>query len=64
MKQTLPDIETTKKLFHDLTNSIGVIYASLHVIETQHPEVRTFRHWPETISDLETLKELLQNIQS
>ena len=52
---------TLKRVLHDITNPISVIYSSLYVIQMQHPEVCNYKYWKETLADLEELRTQLQN---
>lgn len=58
---SITDQDTLVKLIHDLKNPISVIYSSLHLIEYQHPEVKNYQYWNDTMNDLEKLKLFLQN---
>lgn len=50
------------KISHELRNPLALIYSSLQLIESQHPEVRQFRHWNEMREDTEFMVELLQEL--
>lgn len=35
------------KISHELRNPLTIIYSTLQLIESRHPEARTFDHWHE-----------------
>ena len=50
------------KISHELRNPLTIIYSTLQLIETQHPEAKNFRHWPELIQDVEFMNLLLEDL--
>lgn len=52
------------KISHELRNPLTMIYSTLQLIETQHPETKDFRHWPDLIQDVEFMKLLLEDLSS
>ena len=41
------------KISHELRNPLTIIYSTLQLIESRHPETRTFEHWHELMKDEE-----------
>lgn len=61
-------IETYKfnicKFSHELRNPITLINSSLQLIESQHPEVKTFKFWNETMADIQYVRSLLDELST
>lgn len=55
---------TLSKIFHEIKNPLTLINSSLQLIESDHPEVKTFRFWNQTIEDLRELRYLLEDLSS
>lgn len=55
---------TMTKIFHEIRNPLALINSSLQIIEAQHPEVKQFKYWKETLADIDFLKLLLSNLSS
>lgn len=51
-------IENYQNISHELKNAVSVIKSSLQIIEKQHPEVKDFAFWEDTMVDVERLSEL------
>ncbi len=49
---------------HEIRNPLTLVYSTLQLIETQHPEVTSFRHWTEMHQDIEYMKQLLEELSS
>lgn len=49
---------------HEIRNPLTLVYSTLQLIETQHPEVLTFRHWNSMHQDIEYMKQLLEELSS
>ena len=45
---------------HEIRNPLTLVYSTLQLIETQHPEVTSFRHRAEMHQDIEYMKQLLE----
>lgn len=65
------DSETTtvdslelSKMFHEIKNPLALINSSLQLIESEHPEVRSFRFWNQTMKDVYALRQLLDNLSN
>lgn len=55
---------TMSKFSHEIRNPLTLINSSLQLIETQHPEVKNFHFWDQTISDVKHLRVLLDELSS
>lgn len=49
---------------HEIRNPLTMVYSTLQLIESQHPEVQDFRHWKELHQDIEYMKLLLEDLSS
>lgn len=52
------------KFSHELRNPITLINSSLQLIESQHPEVKTFKFWNETMADIQYVRSLLDELST
>lgn len=52
------------KFSHELRNPITLVNSSLQLIESQHPEVKTFKFWNETMADIQYVRSLLDELSS
>lgn len=52
------------KMFHEIKNPLTLINSSLQLIESEHPEVKDFRFWNQTIKDLQNLRILINDLSS
>lgn len=52
------------KMFHEIKNPLALIGSSLQLIESEHPEVREFRFWNQTMKDLQNLRLLIDELSS
>lgn len=50
------------KISHELRNPLTIIYSTLQLIESRHPEVKTFDHWPGLIQDVNFMNQLLNEL--
>lgn len=55
---------TISKISHEIRNPLTLVYSTLQLIETEHPETKTFRHWKEMRQDVEFTISLLQELSS
>ena len=55
------DIST---ISHEIRNPLTLVYSTLQLIESQHPEVLTFPHWEGMRQDIEYMKQLLEQLSS
>lgn len=52
------------KMFHEIKNPLTLINSSLQLIETDHPEVRDFQFWNQTMKDIKNLRLLIDELSS
>lgn len=50
------------KMFHEIKNPLTLINSSLQLIEQEHPEVKEFRFWEQTMKDLSGLRTLINEL--
>ena len=60
--QTTVDSLELSKMFHEIKNPLTLINSSLQLIEGEHPEVKAFRFWNQTMKDLQNLRQLLNEL--
>lgn len=53
---------TLSKISHEIRNPLTLVYSTLQLIESQHPEARTFNHWTQLIEDVEFMNQLLDEL--
>ena len=60
-----PEIEFfLSKFSHELRNPLTTLYSTLQLIESQHPEVKDFRHWSGMTDDITYMNRLLDELSS
>ncbi len=52
------------KMFHEIKNPLTLINSSLQLIQEEHPEVRDFRFWTQTMEDIKNLRKLLDELST
>lgn len=52
------------KMFHEIKNPLALINSSLQLIESDHPEVHTFRYWDQTMEDFARLRDLINELSA
>ena len=60
--QTTVDSLELSKMFHEIKNPLTLINSSLQLIEGEHPEVKAFRFWNQTMKDLQNLRQLINEL--
>jgi membrane associated rhomboid family serine protease len=55
------DIST---ISHEIRNPLTLIYSTLQMIEASNPEVLNIRHWSDLHSDIEYMKQLLEEVSA
>ena len=60
--QTTVDSLELSKMFHEIKNPLTLINSSLQLIEGEHPEVKEFRFWNQTMKDLQNLRQLINEL--
>lgn len=51
-------------LSHEIRNPLTLVYSTLQLLESAHPEVKEFRHWDTLRGDIEYMNELLNELSS
>lgn len=51
-------------LSHEIRNPLTLVYSTLQLIESRHPEVFTYEHWDAMHRDIEYMNKLLQDLSS
>ncbi len=60
-----PEIEfLLSKFSHEIRNPLTTLYSTVQLIESQHPEVRDFRHWSSMTDDIEYMNQLLDELSN
>lgn len=49
---------------HEIRNPLTLVYSTLQLIESQHPEVLTYKYWESMREDIEYMKLLLEELSS
>ena len=52
------------KMFHEIKNPLALISSSLQFIEGEHPEVKDFRFWNQTMKDVKNLRILIDDLST
>lgn len=61
---TAEDSLKLSKMFHEIKNPLTLINSSLQLIEADHPEVKDFRFWNQTMKDIRNLRLLIDELSS
>lgn len=54
--------ETVSMISHEIRNPLTLVYSTLQLIESQHPEVFSYRYWDSMHSDILYMKTLLEEL--
>ena len=54
--------ESVSTITHEIRNPLTLVYSSLQLIESAHPEVHTFRHWDALHQDVIYMMRLLTDL--
>lgn len=49
---------------HEIRNPLTLIYSMLQMIENAHPEVSSFKYWPDMHQNIEYMNQLLEELSS
>ncbi len=49
---------------HEIRNPLTLVSSSLQVMQIQHPEVKEFPHWKQTLDDVEFMRQLLEELST
>lgn len=55
---------TLRTISHEIRNPLTLVYSTLQLISSQHPEVATFKYWDQLMQDVEYIKLLLEELSS
>ena len=55
---------TLSLMSHEIRNPLTLIYSTLQLIESQHPEVRTFKYWSDMHHDIDDMILLLDELST
>ena len=55
---------TISKISHEIRNPLSLVYSTLQLIETQHPEVASYKYWDSMHEDLEYMIQLLAELST
>lgn len=55
---------TLSSISHEIRNPLTLVYSTLQLIASQHPEVTGFKHWEQLMQDVEYIKLLLEELSS
>lgn len=79
MNQLMEENETAKQIIsqllenhhtaistiaHEIRNPLTLVSSSLQVMQIQHPEVKEFPHWKQTLDDVEFMRQLLEELST
>lgn len=65
ISQILENYQTAvSAIAHEIRNPLTLISSSLQVMEIQHPEVKQYSHWKQTMEDVEFMCDLLNELSS
>lgn len=56
--------EAISTITHEIRNPLTLVYSSLQLIESAHPEVHTFRHWDTMHQDVLYMMQLLADLSA
>ena len=49
---------------HEIRNPLTLVSSSLQIMEVQHPEVKEFHNWKQTMEDIQFMCDLLNELSS
>lgn len=55
---------TISKISHEIRNPLALVYSTLQLIESQHPEAKSFKHWNDMREDIEFMNSLLLELST
>ena len=55
---------TISSISHEIRNPLTLVYSTLQLIESQHPEVTTYKYWDSMRADIEYMTLLLEELSS
>lgn len=49
---------------HEIRNPLTLVSSALQIIQVQHPEVKDFTHWKQTMEDIDFMRQLLEELST
>lgn len=56
--------QTISTISHEIRNPLTLIYSTLQLLESQHPQLTSYAHWNALQEDVEYMKQLLEELSS
>ncbi len=56
--------EDYQKIFHEIKNNITFINSSLQLVEKDHPEIKAYPYWNDSMQEVDSLKKMLVELSS
>lgn len=56
--------ESTAAISHEIRNPLTLVYSTLQLLETRHPEISNDRYWTSMRQDVEYMQQLLADLSS
>lgn len=69
LSEQLDELDNTynlilRKINHEFGNAVTLVYSSLQIIESSHPEVKDFKYWDSTKTDVRHMVDMVSEITS
>ncbi len=55
---------TVSTIAHEIRNPLTLVSSALQIIQVQHPEVKEFAHWKQTMEDIDFMRQLLEELST
>lgn len=55
---------TVSTIAHEIRNPLTLVSSALQIIQVQHPEVKEFSHWNQTMDDIDFMRQLLEELST
>lgn len=55
---------TVSTIAHEIRNPLTLVSSALQIIQIQHPEVKEFSHWKQTMDDIDFMRQLLEELST
>lgn len=55
---------TVSTIAHEIRNPLTLVSSALQIIQVQHPEVKEFSHWKQTMDDIDFMRQLLEELST
>lgn len=55
---------TVSTIAHEIRNPLTLVSSALQIIQAQHPEVKEFTHWKQTMEDIDFMRQLLEELST